>query len=118
MKILIVDDEALVRRSLEKVFLRAQFEVKTAADGNEGYEQWRSFKPDLVMLDVLMPGLTGPQVLQKINDPTCKVILMSAYSGDYDLQNLKGFGVVDFIPKPFGNVFEIVDRVKAILEKK
>lgn len=112
MKILIVDDEALVRRSLEKVFLRESFEVVTAVDGLDGLEKWQSFKPDVVLLDVLMPGLTGPQLLQKINSPSTKVILMSAYSGDYDLNSLKHLGVVDFISKPFGDVFEIVTRVK------
>lgn len=112
MKILIVDDEALVRRSLEKVFLRESFEVATAVDGLDGFEKWSTFKPDVVLLDVLMPGLTGPQLLQKINDPQARVILMSAYSGDYDLENLKHLGVVDFISKPFGDVFEIVTRVK------
>lgn len=112
MKILIVDDEALVRRSLEKVFLRESFDVVTAVDGVDGYEKWQNFKPDIVLLDVLMPGLTGPQLLQKIDSPSTKVILMSAYSGDYDLNSLKHLGVVDFISKPFGDVFEIVTRVK------
>lgn len=115
MKILIVDDEALVRRSLEKVFQRESFEVATAVDGLDGYEKWSAFKPDVVLLDVLMPGLTGPQLLEKINDPKTRVILMSAYSGDYDLENLKHQGVVDFISKPFGDVFEIVTRVKNIM---
>lgn len=115
MKILIVDDEALVRRSLEKVFLREEFTVATAQDGLEGLEKWKSFNPDVVLLDVLMPGLTGPQLLQKINDPNAKVILMSAYSGDYDLNSLKHLGVLDFISKPFGDVFEIVTRVKNLV---
>lgn len=115
MKILVVDDEVLVRRSLEKVFLKAQFDVKTAADGVEGYEAWMTFQPDLIFLDVLMPGMTGPQVLHKVNNPQAKVILMSAYSGDYDLKSLKGLGVIDFIPKPFGDIFEIVHRAKLIL---
>lgn len=115
MKILIVDDEALVRRSLEKVFLREDFEVATAHDGLDGLEKWKSFQPDIVLLDVLMPGLTGPQLLQKINDPKARVILMSAYSGDYDLNSLKHLGVMDFISKPFGDVFEIVTRVKNVM---
>lgn len=112
MKILIVDDEALVRRSLEKVFLRDGFTVSTAVDGVDGFDKWMSFEPDIVLLDVLMPGLTGPQLLQKINNPKAKVILMSAYSGDYDLSSLKHLGVLDFISKPFGDVFDIVVRVK------
>lgn len=112
MKILIVEDEALVRRSLEKVFLREGFNVVTAVDGLDGLEKWNSFCPDVILLDVLMPGLTGPQLLQKVNNPLAKVILMSAYAGDYDLKGLRHLGVIDFISKPFGDVFEIVERVK------
>lgn len=112
MRLLIIDDEPLVRRSLEKVFLKEGFEVFTAEDGLMGLEKWQSLQPQVVLLDVLMPGLTGPQVLEKIHPHSAKVILMSAYSGEYDLENLRHLGVVDFIAKPFGDVFEVVRRIK------
>jgi two-component system, response regulator PdtaR len=112
MRLLIIDDEPLVRRSLEKIFLKEGFEVQTAEDGIKGLETWKSMNPEVVLLDVLMPGLTGPQVLQKMEKHDAKVILMSAYSGDYDLASLRHLGVVDFISKPFGDVFEVVKRIK------
>ncbi|MCB9072855.1 MAG: response regulator [Bdellovibrionaceae bacterium] len=112
MRLLIVDDEPLVRRSLERIFAKEGFEVQSAEDGIAGLKMWQEIGPDVVLLDVLMPGLTGPQVLQKIYPHKAKVILMSAYSGEYELESLRHLGVIDFISKPFGDVFEVVKRIK------
>ncbi len=119
MKVLIVDDEPLVRRSLEKVFTKAGHEVSTASDGNEGVQAWKQFSPDGVVLDVLMPGLTGPEVIAEIKPPfQTAVVLISAYSGDYDPDSVKQLGADIFIEKPFNSIQEIVDQLEKVWSVK
>lgn len=114
-KILVVDDEPLVRRSLKRI-LEGSYTVYEAEDGLKGLNLWKEHQPDLVILDVLMPGLSGPQVLMEISQEErkkAKVVLISAYSGEYDLDKAKTLGFDLFIPKPFDDVF----RIRAVLEK-
>ena len=119
MKILVVDDEPAVRLSLKRALIIKGHEVREADDGLKGVELWRQWQPDLVMLDVLMPGLTGPAVLQEMGaENSAKVLLMSAYAGDYDLQKVKAMGADYFLAKPFANIFEVVNLVEAIGNEK
>lgn len=118
-RILIIDDEPLVRRSLKRALEAAGYLVSEAPDGKQGLSLWLQERPDLVFLDILMPGLTGPQVLSEIAEDirqNCKVILISAYSGEYSLDSAKGLGADHFIPKPFENIFGIVNTVSEMLK--
>lgn len=120
MKILIVDDEPLVRRSLSRVFKSRGHEIFEATNGVEGLELWLSARPDLVFLDVLMPGLTGPQVMEKVQEKremygTPKVVLMSAYSGEQDLDRVKMLGVEKFVAKPFDDVFALAVEMEKLV---
>ena len=118
-KILICDDEPLVRRSLKRALETRGFQIIEAPDGKQGLEIWRKELPDLVFLDVLMPGLTGPQVLNEIEEKIrapAKVILISAYTGEYDVDSAKSLGADHFIPKPFEDVFAIVKLVSEMLK--
>lgn len=118
MKILIVDDEPLVRKSLSRACRARKHDVVEAADGTEGLSKWRAEKPDLVFLDVLMPGLSGPELLREIEkDPVLnaksertKVILMSAYSGEHNVVT----GADRFIAKPFEDVFAVIAEGEAL----
>ena len=119
MKVLIVDDEPLVRLSLEKVFCRSGHEVFVAVDGNDGVEKWREVEPDVVVIDVLMPGLTGPEVISKVDQKKPVVVaLISAYSGDYNPESVKSLGADLFIEKPFENIRDIVTQVQNLWKKK
>lgn len=116
MKVLVVDDEALVRRSLARAFRSKGHDVVEAADGAAGLEAWRATDPDLIFLDVLMPGLTGPQVLSSYGGPRrAKVILMSAFAGDSKVENSELHGADLFIPKPFEDIFEVVGIAESVL---
>lgn len=118
MKVLIVDDEALVRRSLRRAFESIQFTVVEAEDGEMGLTLWRQENPNLVILDVLMPGLTGPQVLKEIGIANrAKVILISAYTGEYDLNRAQVVGADLFISKPFQNIFDVVKVARDLLNE-
>ncbi|MBC7371627.1 MAG: response regulator [Bdellovibrionaceae bacterium] len=117
MKILIIDDEPLVRRSLGRAFKSRGHDVSEAEDGLHGLEAWKSGKPDLVFLDVLMPGMTGPQVLREIGKArTGKVILISAFSGEHNMQTATEMGADLFLPKPFEDIFAVVTLAEDFLK--
>lgn len=114
MRLLIVDDEPLIRRSLQKAFESKGHTVYLAEDGFMGLEQWRLHKPDLVMLDVLMPGLTGPQILDEIGQTHgAKVVMMSAYSGDARTN----LNIELFLKKPFEDIFKVISMVEALVNE-
>ncbi len=117
MKVLIIDDEPLIRRSLSRALLARGHQVLESGDGVHGLEQWLKEIPELAFVDVLMPGMTGPQVLQQlpaeIRQKT-KIILMSAYTGTGGA-GLKVTEVVDlFLPKPFEDIFNIVKMAEEL----
>jgi CheY-like chemotaxis protein len=116
VKVLVVDDETLVRRSLSRAFRAKGHEVVEAENGNEGLEQWKKTSPDLVFLDVLMPGLTGPEVLKEIGTHRSgKVILMSAFAGEHNMETALQMGAEMFVPKPFEDIFAVVKMAEDLL---
>lgn len=119
MKVLVVDDESIILRSLEKVFKAKSYEVKTAADGKLGLELWISWQPDIVILDVLMPVLTGPEMIKEMGSKNKSLtVLMSAYSGKYRLEMGQSEGVDLFLAKPFDNIFDVVEKVEVALNEQ
>ena len=117
-KILIVDDDSIVRRSLSRAFKTHDVEIFEAANGQEGVDLWREVKPDLVMLDVLMPILTGPQVLSIMSDQVAtRVVMISAYKGEnQELGSEAAPKKPDlYIPKPFENIFDVVKNTLSLL---
>lgn len=117
MKILIVDDEPLVRKSLGRACAAKGHQVIEAVDGSEGLVKWLEADPDVVFLDVLMPGLSGPELLKEIaartgatTRPRARVLLMSAYSGEHNIATAQQMGADLFIPKPFDDVFAVVAK--------
>jgi len=119
VKILIVDDEPLVRKSLGRAFRAKGHEVIEAVDGQEGLTRWLETNPDVVFVDVLMPGLSGPELLKEIRPQLGdqwkgRVILMSAYSGEHNVTTAQQLGADLFIPKPFEDIFALVKRAEEI----
>ncbi|MDG0816942.1 response regulator [Bdellovibrio svalbardensis] len=116
MKFLVIDDEALVRRSLSRALRSKGHEVIEAVDGNDGLEQWKKVHPDLVFLDVLMPGLNGPEVLKEMGHlRSGKVVLMSAFAGEHNMETAQQMGADVFVPKPFEDIFAIVKMAEDLL---
>jgi CheY-like chemotaxis protein len=115
VKILIVDDELLVRRSLKRVCVGRGHEVQEAEDGQKGLELWRSWNPDLVFLDVLMPKLTGIEVLRMVTaNRTSKVVMMSAYTGSSDQEHARSAGADLFLAKPFPDIFSVIQQAEEL----
>ena len=116
-RILVVDDEEAIR-SLYKMELEdAGFKVETAATGEEALEMLERFKPDLVTLDIKMPGMDGLQVLGEIRRRVLDlpVILCSAY-GEYK-RDLSSWASDAYIVKS-SDVEELVKTVQGLLEEK
>jgi CheY-like chemotaxis protein len=116
LKILIVDDEPLIRLSLSRAFKAKGHETFVAENGLEGEKMWRELQPEVVVLDVLMPGLTGPQLIEKVKGSVkhSKIILISAYAGEYNIESAKKLGADLFIPKPFSDIFLVVTQVESL----
>lgn len=106
-KVLVVDDSALVRRVLGDIFREAGFEVAFAKDGAEALAQVHAFGPDVVTLDVEMPGMDGLEALDRIMvERPCPVVMVSSlttHGADATLAALE-LGAVDFVPKPGGTL--------------
>ena len=118
-KILIVEDEEQINRLIELVLISDGFyNIKKAFDGFDALNKIKENKPDLVLLDVMLPNLNGFEVCKKIkNDPYLKniqIIMLTAKNMEQDI--LKGFelGAVDYITKPFSNKI-LLARIKAHL---
>ena len=118
MKILVVEDEPLLRRSLSRVFESRGHKVICAENGRLGLQFWKSELPDVVLLDVLMPEMTGVQVLESMPDHKgAKVVLMTAYSGDSNQDLMRRFELDLFLPKPFENIFDLASQVEALFNE-
>ena len=102
-QVLIVDDDESIRRMLSAVLSREGFQTVTAKDGEEGLALFRSTSPDIVLMDIRMPGRSGIEAMRAMLDlrPGAVVILMTAYADlDTAVQAIKN-GVFDFVIKPF-----------------
>ncbi len=115
MKVLIIDDEILIAKSIKKVFSQFNFNADYCTDSSIGFSKWIKQRPDIVFLDVLMPKLNGPELLKKLgHQKTGKVILMSAYTGEFDTEKAKNIGADLFISKPFDDIFSLITLAKEL----
>lgn len=116
-KILIADDEAEIRDVLRLYLEKDGYEVAEASDGVEAMEKLRKEKPDLVILDIMMPGLDGYRVLRNIReDNNIPVIMLSAKDTDSDKILGLDLGADDYITKPFAPM-EAVARVNSNIRR-
>ena len=102
-RILIIDDEQVVLESCTEILLDQPYEIATATSGTTGLELVEGFRPDLVFVDLKMPGLSGLEVLEAINrdDPTIVTVVITGYATvDSAIEAMK-LGAYDFLPKPF-----------------
>jgi len=116
-KILVVDDEERMVRFIRLNLEHDGFRVSEAFDGRQALEQLRTEAPDLILLDVMMPGLDGFEVLQMIREVSKIPVLMLTAKGEED-DRVRGLelGADDYITKPF-SPRELVSRVKAVLRR-
>jgi DNA-binding NtrC family response regulator len=116
--ILIVDDEPSVRESL-RMILNPSYEVHTAADGREALNCLHEKDIDLVTLDLMMPGISGVQVLREIKNinEDIEVVVITAYGNAHNAQDIVRFGAGAMIQKPF-NVPDVTSTIGKSLERR
>ncbi len=120
-RVLVVDDERHIVRLVQVNLERHGYQVLTAYDGVECLEKARSEKPDLIVLDVMMPRLDGFQALQQLkDDPQTKdipVIMLTARAQDRDVLAGYTYGADLYLTKPF-NPLELISLVKRVFESQ
>jgi DNA-binding response OmpR family regulator len=117
-RILIADDEPNIVASLEFLMEQAGYEVKAVADGNEALAAVASFRPDLVLLDVMMPGRSGYEVCEKLKGDAAtrgvKVVMLSAKGRDVEVAKGIDLGADAYVTKPF-STRELAAKVREML---
>jgi two-component system alkaline phosphatase synthesis response regulator PhoP len=116
-KILVVDDERSILNVVEAYLRPEGYEVHTAADGLAALESARTFKPDLIVLDLMLPGLDGLEVLARLRrESNVYVILLTAKAEETDKLVGLSVGADDYLTKPF-SPRELVARIKAAFRR-
>ena len=116
-RILVVDDQAQIRRFMRTTLARAGYEVGDAKTGEEALEKVRKFRPDLVLLDVNMPGIGGLAVCREIrSDANVAIIMLTVRNSEGDKVAALDAGADDFVTKPFSTP-ELLARIRAALRR-
>ena len=117
-KILLVEDEVSIRGFLKINLARNDFEIIEASNGEDGISKAMIEKPDVAILDVMLPGIDGFQVCNKLRSefPKMGIIMLTAKGQDMDKIMGLEYGADDYIVKPF-NPLEVVLRIKALLRR-
>ena len=115
-----VDDDNTIRDIEVYTLTQTGFEAKGFSDGNSMLEALKNEKPDLIVLDIMLPGKDGVDVLKEIrsNTETCKIPVIMATAKGTEIDKIQGLdmGADDYLVKPFG-VMEMVSRIKAVLRR-
>ena len=116
-KVLVVDDEKLIVKGIKFSLEQDEMQVDCAYDGEEALEKAKENQYDIILLDVMLPGLTGFEVCQAIREFSSVPIIMLTAKGE-DMDKILGleYGADDYITKPF-NILEVKARIKAILRR-
>jgi len=115
--VLVADDEARIRELLAGYFEAEGFDVTLARDGNEALSAARECRPDVVLLDVMMPGIDGIEVLRRLRaESDVYVIMLTARSDEVDKVVGLSVGADDYVTKPF-SPRELVARTRAVLRR-
>jgi len=116
--ILVVEDDPIIRQTVEYALRRASFNVISAADGPSALEAARAGEPDLILLDIMLPGLDGYRVAQELrtSDKETAIIMVTALDQERDKVRGLDAGADDYITKPF-SMEELLARVRANLRR-
>ncbi len=116
-RILVIDDEPQIRRIMRTTLSSAGFEVDDARTGEEGLIKLREFRPDLVILDINMPGMDGVTACREIrSDSNVAVIMLTVRNSEVDKVAALDAGADDFVTKPFSTP-ELMARIRATLRR-
>lgn len=118
-KILLIDDEEMIRRRLEELLIMDGFEVFLAEDGEKGLEMFKKETPGIILVDIKMPGMDGFEVLEEVKkvSPETEVIVISGHGERETSNDVLRRKAFDYITKPI-NYDELVISIKRALEKQ
>ncbi|MDH5502044.1 MAG: response regulator transcription factor [Gammaproteobacteria bacterium] len=117
-RILVVEDEEAIRTGLTDVLVFHGFEVDCAATGSEGLRKALTGKHDLILLDVMLPGVDGYEICNRVRaeDRNQPIIMLTAKSSDEEIIHGLKLGADDYVPKPF-SIQQLVLRIEAVLRR-
>jgi DNA-binding response OmpR family regulator len=120
-KILVVEDDRFLRELIVKKLNQEGFATETAVDGEEGLSKIKEIKPDLVLLDLILPTIDGFEVLRKLKEedlvPSLPVIILSNLGQREDIERGLSLGATDYLVKAHFTPDEIIQKIKSILTK-
>mgnify|MGYP001034159188 CR=1 FL=1 len=118
-KILIVEDDKFLRELISRKLQQQGFSVSEAVDGTEGLQKAKEEKPDLILLDLILPGIDGFEVLTRIKqDPyisSIPVLILSNLGQKEEVERGLKLGAIDYLVKAHFTPSEIIEKVKGIL---
>jgi len=118
-KILVIEDDALLSRMYQTIFVTNNYEVDVAVDGEEGLVKARKGRPTLILLDIMMPKLNGMEVLERLkSDPELRdipVVILTNLAGNNDVQTALKLGAVRYIIKSENRPKQVEEIVRGIL---
>lgn len=119
-KLLLVEDDQFLSALLNNRLQKEGFEVRTVATGEDALTTLKTWKPDLILLDLILPGKSGFEVMEEIRqDPTLSrkapIMILSNLGQNSDIDRAKALGAVDYMVKARTSINEIIERVKSTL---
>jgi len=121
-KILLIEDEKMLAEMYQTKFKSEGYKIDLAFDGSEGLEAAKAEKPDIILLDIILPKLDGFLVLKELkkeaSTKNIPVIMLSNLGQDEDIKKGKKMGATDYFVKANHTPAEIVDKVKEVLGEK
>lgn len=117
-KILIVEDEEAIMLGIAENLKFAGYEVITAVDGEQGLKKGMEARPDLILLDVMLPGMSGYDICRKLRDAgkQMPIVMLTARGDEFDKVHGFEMGADDYVTKPF-SINELLARISAILKR-
>ena len=118
--VLVVEDDKFLRELISQKLIKEGFEVESAIDGEEGIKKAKELKPNIVLLDLILPGIDGFEVLSRIKgDPalaSVPVIILSNLGQKEDVEKGLKLGAVDYLIKAHFTPGEIIEKIKNVLK--
>ena len=122
LKILVVEDDKFLRELITQKLAREGYDVKEAVDGEEGVTKAKEEKPDIILLDLILPGIDGFEVLARIKeDPEVEdipVVILSNLGQRDDVERGLKLGAVDFLIKAHFTPGEIIEKIEKIMQDR
>lgn len=119
-KILVVEDDKFLRELIVQKLIKEEYDVSQAIDGEEGVKKIKAEKPDLILLDLILPGIDGFEVLAKIKEDSTlsaiPVIVLSNLGQQEDVERGLRLGAVDYLIKAHFTPGEIIERIRSVLK--